>query len=132
MNRVQAVKKMASQDCRKRSREEPQEELEVSEIGAPCAKATIHGLVTNLSASKKNDSVKYFNANLCDGKRSIRVVSFSPNIHTQMEKSQMEATPIALTDCQIKEVPSQFSNKGTENFEIIASSRSTVEESPEK
>lgn len=115
----------------KRKREEG---LEVLQIEAPCEKVTVHGLVTSLSpikASKKNDSVKYFNANLTNGKKSIRVVSFSPNIHTQMEKFQMEATPVALSDCQVKEVSSQFSKSG-ENFEIVASNHSTVEISPEK
>lgn len=94
----------------KRRRSEPTEDYDVSEIECPLDKATVHGIVTDLSpikSSRKNEQIKYFNAKLTDGKKTVRVVSFSPRLRDDLAKSHAKVSPIAFVGCQIKETQSQ-------------------------
>lgn len=110
-------------------RKRHRDELDVSENDAPIDKVTVNALVTELSpikVSKNNISVKYFNAKLNDGIKTIRLISFSPNIHDDMEKAHLESQPIALTNCQVKEIASQYKNND-DTFEIVASNKTAIE-----
>jgi hypothetical protein len=114
----------------KRTRED--DDYEVSDIEYPCDKVTIHGMITALSpvkASKKNEERKYFNAKLSDGKKTMRVISFAPNLRDQIEKSHLTESPVALINCQVKETLPQYHRSDESKFEIVASSLSSVEES---
>ena len=55
-----------------------QNEWDVSNIGESSG-ACVHGVITRVSPIKdstRNPKLKYFNANMTDGKKSIRPVSF--------------------------------------------------------
>ena len=119
----------------KRKRES--DDVEVSEVESASARATVHGIITELSpvkSSRKNESIKYFNAKISDGKKSMRVVSYSPGIRNDLEESRVNTAPISLVNCQIKETPSQFQSADKlsqdNRFEIIASGYCTVKKSP--
>ena len=107
------------------------EYLDVSDIGGPTEAATVSGIITELSpvkVSRKNSQVKYFSGKVTDGKKTVRVVSFDPSLRNQMEKSRMEGSAVSIVNCQIK----QSTQVGSSDYEILASTRSTVEASPTK
>ena len=109
-----------------------EQDFDVSEVDAPCSDVNIHGVVTELSpvkVSRKN--VKYFDGKLSDGKKSMRIVSFEPVLRDEMDKSRLEKSPVAIMKCQVKE-KMILHNSNTEPFEILASKRSKVQNSPHK
>ena len=109
-------------------RKRRRDDFDVSEIESIWDNATIHGIVTAISpvkASKSNEQMRYFNAKLSDGNQTIRVISFSPSLHDTFQDFCSKSTPIALTDCQVKEVPAQYQKEGN-NFEVVASSHSSL------
>ena len=113
------------------SRKRKLEYLDVSDIGGPTEAATVSGIVTELSpvkVSRKNSQVKYFSGKVTDGKKTVRVVSFHPGLRNQMEKSRIEGSTVSIVNCQIK----QATQVGSSDYEILASTRSTVEASPTK
>ena len=58
------------------------EDMDVFDL-QPSKKARIHGVVKSLSpikVSRKNQSCKYFDLHLSDGKREVRAVAFEPKI----------------------------------------------------
>jgi len=63
-------------------------ELEVSEI-QPSSLANVHrvfvGSLSPIKASRKNNKVKYFEGQLSDGRKTVRVISFEPKLRGQME-----------------------------------------------
>ena len=78
---------------------------------------------------QKNAKIKYFDGKLTDGKKTMRMVSFQPqlrSLRSQLQASLDAATSVALSDCQVKEGGFQ---KG---LEIVAASRSKVLPSPKK
>ena len=82
-------------------------DVEVSEVESASARATVHGIITELSpvkSGRKNESIKYFNVKISDGKKSMRVVSFSPRIRNELEESRVN------TYCSY--LHSQLSNQG--------------------
>ena len=84
---------------------------------------TIHGVVTELSpvkCNKNNVKIKYFAGNLTDRKKTMWMVSFQPQLRSQLQASLDAATSVALSDCQVKEGGFQ---KG---LKIVAASRSKV------
>lgn len=49
---------------------------------------TVHGVVTELSpvvCGKKNAEVGYFTSKLTDSKKMIRLISFEPKLHAEIE-----------------------------------------------
>lgn len=74
--------------------------------------------------------MKYFNARLSDGKSTVRVVSLNPTFHDTLQDYHHKSTPIALTDCLIKHVASQYQRNEDNKFEIVASDQSSVKDSP--
>ena len=93
------------------SRKRKLEEMDVSEIECGYEGATVHGVVTEPSpvkVSRKNEQVRYFSGKVSDGKKTVRVVSFDPALCGTMEKSRVEASAIALVNCQVKETPDSF------------------------
>lgn len=91
-----------------------------------CRSAIIHGVVTELSPvkrSKRDDNVKYFSGQLCDGKISVRVVSFEPCLKQAMYDSMEDS--VSLVGCQVRSGVHGGS-------EIVMSKMTKVERSPRK
>ena len=63
-------------------------EWDASEIEASDS-ACVHGIVTDLSPIKKNrknEAVRYFQGELSDGKKFVRVISFDPSLQNPYKK----------------------------------------------
>ena len=62
------------------------EELELSNLPENCDHGIVHGVVTELSLMKKSaTNCHYFQAQLSDGTKSIKVVAFDPSLHPTAE-----------------------------------------------
>ncbi len=76
---------MATTPTRKR----PSAEMDVSEI-VQCKNAAVHGLVVGVispvKSSKKILEIKFFQSQLCDGKKVVRVISFAPQLRQEFTK----------------------------------------------
>ena len=65
------------------------EEFDVSKVKINDG-TIVHGVVTDLSPmkkSKKDESRKYFSAQVSDGKKCLRVTSFEPSLRQAMNNS---------------------------------------------
>ena len=65
----------------------------------------MHGVVVSLSPIKesaKNKEKKYFNAQIADDKKVVRMVSFDPKLWPNMEQSKEDHSSIALVNCDIQ------------------------------
>ena len=99
----------------------------VSEIQSESGHAAIRGVVTSLSpvkASRKNADVRYFEGKLCDGKKSIRLVSFNSRLRADMARAKDAHDTISLTNCQVK--PASRYSDGDEAFELVATTHTKV------
>ena len=93
------------------------------------SRRSLHCVVTKLSpvkCSKKNAKIKYFAGKPTDGKSIMQMVSFQPQLRSQLQAPLDAATSVALSECQVKEGGFQ---KG---LEIVAASRSKVLSSPKE
>ena len=67
-------------------------EMDVSQLVAPSSSATVHGVfvgaISPVKTSRKNSFVKYFESQLCDGKKTICVVSFEPKFRNEIEDAK--------------------------------------------
>ncbi len=98
-------------------------ELEPSEIDCAEKNVTVHGVVTELSpvkASKRNPSTKYLTGKITDGKTTMRFVSFDPSLRRTVDGYCKGSTPVALSQCQVKETALSGSR-----FEQMTSPRRT-------
>ena len=107
------------------------EDVDVSEIDSPFENVTVHGVVSSLSpakVSRQNDKKRYFHANITDGKKAIRVVSFEPSLRPEMDKSCTHQKPIAVVNCQVKETPQQYQSGSSQDskYELLLSTRSGI------
>ena len=109
------------------SRKRKLDEWVVSEMEESAA-AEVHGVVTELSpvkVSRKNSSVKYFDAKLSDGRKVVRLVSFDPTLRESLEQLRSEGSTVAVSNCQVKD------GRDGEK-EIVATTRTKVQASPRK
>lgn len=85
----------------------------MSKIKGESSGATVHGVVSELSpvkVSQKNQQCRYFNGKVTDRK----TISFKPERHGDMQKSQVDWASVSLINCQIQ--------KATQvEFETVAS-----------
>jgi hypothetical protein len=98
-------------------------ELRVSEIEEDCGKAMIYGLITELSPvkkSKKNPQVEYFDGKLSDGQKSLRMVCFKKDLHSNIAKAKEEKSIVTLTNCRVK------SSAGQNQLEILLTDTSRL------
>ena len=69
-----------------------QDEKDVLQLVAPSSSATVHsvfvGDVSPVKTSRKNTSMKYFESQLCDGKKTVCVVSFEPKFRNEIEDAK--------------------------------------------
>ena len=103
------------------------QEIDVSEVKEASSCTTVCGVITTLSpikVSTKNSQLKYFDGEICDGKKSIRIVSFNSRLRDEMEKAHQEKAPLAVVDCQVKSA-SRFS-KDSSGFEVVVSNHTKI------
>ena len=89
----------------------------------------VHGIPVNVSPgqeSRKTKGLYYFEANLCDGKKVARVVSFDLAHRPAMKKAEEGQTVVALSNSNVKR--SSF----TSELEVHLNKRSKVMASPVK
>jgi len=83
------------------------------------------GNVSPIKVSRKCPDRIYFEANLSDGQKTIRMVSFGPNLRKAVEEAHKEKREVAVTKCCVK--------RGLgDAFEILANERTSIVSSPKK
>ena len=103
------------------------DEFDVSDV-KESRNAIVHGVVTDLKPlkkSKKDEMVKYFSGELCDGKNSIRLISFQPSLRSSLINSLEKKDAVSLVNCQVR---------GTQGGgpEVLLTNATKVEPSPKK
>ena len=80
-------------------------EFDISDI-TPSKSARVHGVVVGqispIKSSKRDPSMKYFEGNLMDGKKTIRMVAFEPKIRAEIESARDKCQEILLSDVTVK------------------------------
>ena len=109
---------------------QPQGDFDVADV-EPSSCATVHGMCVSLSPQKigKRDC-RYFDGKLSDGKKTIRVISFEPKLHSKMMQLKEDKCPMAISKCSIQE--SNASTHVNRQYKVKISSRSGVNVSPKK
>lgn len=95
--------------------------------------ATVHGQLMGLSpvkSSKRNDSVKYFDGHLSDGKEICRIVSFAPKVRAEMEGFMEKGQSVSLVNCGIKR--SKMESFNGPLYDIHISEKTSIVSSPIK
>lgn len=107
------------------------EDVNVSEITL-CSAATVHGVfigeISPVKCGKSHPNVKYFDGQFTDGKKAVRMVSFEPKLRTEVQKAQESGEEVALRNCYVQ----KSRTEGSDELEIVASSRTRVERSAKK
>ena len=105
--------------------------MDVSQLVTPSSSATVHsvfvGDVSPVKTNRKNTSVKYFENQLCDGRKTVHVVSFEPKFRNKIEDAKKGQYRVALKNCCVKR------SRLTDNdeFEIIAGHKTSPQKSLE-
>ena len=103
----------------------------MSEI-QPSSSANVHGVfvggLSPIKPSRKNSEVKYFEGQLSDGRKTVRVVSFDPKLRGEIEEARQQRYGVGLMNCCIKRSRNPERNK----FEVIVGNKTTVVKSPKK
>ena len=110
------------------------EQVQVSDIVGQKRNTTVHGVVVSLSPIKesaKNKEKKYFNAQIADDKKVVRMVSFDPKLWPNMEQSKEDHSSIALVNCDIQKARKRGRADFSE-YEIVAGMQTTIQKSPKK
>ena len=122
-------------------------EFDVSEVQDTITNATIHGVVGYISpikTSSKDPTKKYFNAAISDGKKTMRMVSFDPELRPQLAKmaatddnakaTENSSDAVALVNCIVKR--NSFRQRSDSDphptFELLLTNKSKVMPSPLK
>ena len=113
-----------------------EEDLTVSEL-KQASTASVHGALLQLSpikTSRKNKDIKYFDAQISDGLKIARLVSFDSSLHSDMKKMKDNSETINVTNCKVKEC--HGAGVDSENvfspFEIVVGTKSKLQNSPKK
>ena len=75
--------------------------FEVS-VAKESSNTVVDGMVTELSPVKKDESVKYFSGEVCDGKGSLRVISIQPQLRDRLNSAFKERSAVSLINCQVR------------------------------
>ena len=101
-------------------------DIDVSDI-AECNFATVHrvfvGAVSPVKSSRKKSDVKYFEANLSDRDKTVRLVSFEPRLRAEVEEANKTRCQVSVSNCCVKQ------NRG-DALEILANNKSSIVSSP--
>ena len=101
-------------------------EFEVSHIKNECSNASVHGVISRLSrihTAKSNPTTLYFEADVTDGKKTLRFVCFDVNLRSAMEDLKEEAKAVTIEDCCIQQ-STYAPTRG--NFELISNPETKV------
>lgn len=74
--------------------------LAPKDIVSPDTHASVHAIVFSLSATKTKGT--FFDGELTDGVKIIRVVGFDKNQHAKLQDFHIKQIPVTLSNCQIK------------------------------
>lgn len=100
----------------------------MSDVEPSTSTGTFHGLVIGelspIKTSSKNSAVKYFDGRFGDEKKTVRLVSFDPKLHTQFEEVKKSGCGVALQNCLVK--------RKVDDFELHVNSKSSILSSPKK
>ena len=96
---------------------------DVSSVDAPSRNAKIHGILTALSPMKKSRTCQYFDGELSDGKKNMRLFGFDSarGVRRKLEELQGKDATITLSNCEVK-----HSRQG-ETLEILIGKDSRVD-----
>ena len=90
-------------------------ELAVSDITSSGA-GTVHGVVIGdvspVKTSSKRSDIKYFEGQISNGVKTVRLMSFEPNLRPKIEDAQKSKAGVALRNCAIKQ------SRISDNFEV--------------
>ena len=96
------------------------------EIPGTESNADVHCIIQDLSPVKKGKSgTKYFDGQVSDGKKSIRVVGFDEQLQSKLSTFRQRNTPIKIEKCQVK-------RGKDEEYEILMNKATTISPSPKK
>ena len=105
--------------------------MDISEV-CESQGATVHGMVVGelspVKDSRGKAGVRYFEGQLSDGKKTVRMVSFEPKLRSDLDRLRKSGEGVALVNCCIK----RSKMSGGETLEIVAGCRSSVKPSPKK
>ena len=94
--------------------------------------ATVHGVVVGelspVKDSRGKAGVRYFEGQLSDGKKTVRMVSFEPKLRSDLDRFRKSGKGVELVNCCIK----RSKMSGGETLEIVAGCRSSVKPSAKK
>jgi len=93
-----------------------------------CKSAKVHGVLTSVSPMKSNraGTTKYFDAQLTDGKKPLRIVGFDTKLHQRLVDFYESKDAVALTNCEIKE------GKYSSALELVLRKSTQLQKSPVK
>ena len=96
-------------------------------VGTVIDNASMHGVVTRLSPMKQGKKSQYYEGNLTDGQRDIRLYGFNHLQHKQLQRFKESGESLKLVNCEVKKVA-----KGdAEKIELCVKPFSSIEESQE-
>jgi len=64
-----------------------------------CCEELARELISVVLTGKSNMKVKYFEGQLSDGSKTVRFVSFEPNLRRKVEEAQQKGSAIQLRNC---------------------------------
>ncbi len=103
----------------------------MSELDEPKTNVTVYGVVTQLSHVKNSrKNIKYFNAKLSDGRKTVRMVSFNAGLHSTMEKAKEAKETLMLVNCKVTAASGTSSSEDA--VELVASGYTHVKQAPVK
>jgi len=80
-------------------------DMEMSSL-VPSTSTNVHGkfvgTVSPVKTGKSNTKVKYFEGQLSDGPKTMRFISFEPNLRWQIEEPQEKSSAVQLRNCAVK------------------------------
>ena len=103
--------------------------MEVSEV-ASSGTGTVHGIIVGqvlpVKSSKKRPDVKYFEGQISDGVKTMRLVSFEPTLRCKVEEAQKAKRGVALQNCFFKR------SRDNDDFEVHVNKKTSILPSPKK
>ncbi len=95
-------------------------------VDEPLANASVHGVISSLSPTKKGRKSHYFHGMVSNGKSKLRLVGFSQAQQRQMKDFMSKKKPVQLEDCEIKQA------RRGQKMEIMLKGQTTISESQKK
>ncbi len=88
------------------------------------------GELSPVKQSLTKSAIKYFDGQLSDGKRKVRLILFEPTLRAKMDNAQSQGEVIALTNCTVQQ--NKYSGSHELEIHVVAGTRTTLLQSPKK